>query len=652
MKGKLLAVLVTAAMLTVLLYGCGQSGETVETGQEDVLEQTEEQNAEDSAAVSAETALDADEMFTDRDYETDYDESECIPIVLSDDGIEAGDGVTVDGTSATITEEGTYIVSGSLSDGQLIVDTDDTVKVRLILNGVKMSSSDSAPIYVKEADKVFITLAEGTENILSTAGDYAETSEDEDNIDAVIFSKSDLTLNGSGSLSVSTETGNGITSKDDLVFTSGTYTISAGNHGLEGKDSVRVASGTYMITAVQDGIHSNNTEDEAKGFVYIADGEFEIFADDDGIHAERNVTIDCGTITVSDGYEGIEGISIDINGGVINIAVSDDGFNAAGGNDSSGMQGSDFADAGISGGGGGMGGGAPGGGNGGEAPQMPDGESQESSGEESGESMSNADMSADSNTAADNQEGNGGGPGGGMQGDDMQSGDMQSTESSYYIRITGGIINIEAGGDGIDSNGALYVSGGETYISGPTNDANGALDYTSTAEITGGIFVAAGASGMAMNFSDSSTQGSLLVTSESSQTGTIALLDEDGNELVSYSPTKEYNSVVISIPEIEEDGTYTVLMGDDTQEITMDGLLYGSSMGNGMGGGPGGGGQRGGGGQNIGEGTDGNSDMAPSDDSDGNMQPPGDGQGGQGGGPGGQMGPGGGGTPPDQNGNE
>ncbi|MFT3984853.1 MAG: carbohydrate-binding domain-containing protein [Lachnospiraceae bacterium] len=556
MRKKWIGILMSTIFVSSLLYGCASNETAAAQGS---LTETEEGNREDAQAAESENTADGDELFTDRDYETGYEEDESISIVLSDSGIEAGAGVTVENMTVTITAEGTYIVSGNLSDGQLIVDAAESAKIHLVFNNTEISSADSAPVYIKQADKVFLTLADGTTNILAVSGTFTQAGEEEDNIDAVIFSKADLTLNGNGSLQVTADSGNGITSKDDLVFTGGSYIVNAGNHGLEGKDSVRIAAGDYTITAGSDGIHSDNSEDEDKGFIYLLDGELTINAADDGIHAENNVTIDGGTITVADGYEGIEGMTIDINGGMIDIAVSDDGLNAAGGSDSSGMQGGDFPD--------------------------------------------------------------------------MQ---IQGDTSGFYIRITGGILTIDAGGDGIDSNGSLYVSGGETYVSGPVNNGNGALDYNGTGEITGGIFVAAGASGMAMNFSDSSTQGSILVTTSAAQTGAVVLTDDAGTELLRFTPAKEYESVLISVPEITSDGSFQVSMGEETQEITMSGLIYGTGLG--MGGR--GSGRNGAGGtgeemmtppDNM-ELPDGAEAMEPPD-GDGTMQAP-DGQmGGRGGGP-------------------
>jgi hypothetical protein len=257
--------------------------------------------------------LDTDDMFTDRDKDTSYEDA--TEIVLDDSTTE----------TTTISKEGTYLLTGSLSNGQIVVDVDKKEKVQLVLKDVTINCDTSAAIYVKQADKVFITL-EG-ENTLSNSQEFVAI--DDNNIDGVIFSKDDLTFNGSGSLTVTAKYGHGIVSKNDLVFTSGTYTVEAASHALSGKDSVRIAGGTYNLTAGKDAIHSKNTDDTTKGYVYIEDGNFTINADDDGIHANMTNMIAGGTITIEKSYEGIEGQDIEITGGTITVTSSDDGLNAA-----------------------------------------------------------------------------------------------------------------------------------------------------------------------------------------------------------------------------------------------------------------------------------------------------------------------------------
>ena len=232
--------------------------------------------------------------------EIGYDEEDSAYITLSSDSsTTTSPAVAISGNTVTIQGEGVYILSGSLTDGMIIVDAPDTDKVQLVLNGVTITSATSAAIYVREADKVFITAAAGTDNTLSNGGEYVAI--DENQIDAVIFSKSDLTLNGAGTLTLQAGAGHGIVSKDDLVCAGGTYQITAAGHGLSGKDSVRIASGTYTITAGKDGIHAENADDTSLGFLYIRGGSFAITAEGDGLSAEAYLLVEDGDFTMQTG---------------------------------------------------------------------------------------------------------------------------------------------------------------------------------------------------------------------------------------------------------------------------------------------------------------------------------------------------------------
>ena len=304
-----------------------------------------------------------DDMFTERDLDVGYDESSAVKINLADDSttVTVGDdteadaseadetkaddskadeteaddsktdetkadksetnetetassGVSISGNIITITKEGTYVFSGALSEGQIVVDA-DSAKVQLVLDNADITCASSAAIYVKNADKTFITLAEGSENILMNTAEYEAI--DDNNIDAVIFSKDDLTLNGKGTLTINSEYGHGIVSKDDLKLVGGTCNITAKNHALSGKDSVRIAAGTYNLTSGKDGIHSENADDDEKGFVYIASGDFTIESTGDGIDASYVVQIDDGDfdITAGDGAENATKTYNDMPGG-------------------------------------------------------------------------------------------------------------------------------------------------------------------------------------------------------------------------------------------------------------------------------------------------------------------------------------------------
>lgn len=566
---KLVAGLLGYALLACSISGCSFDS---------FSKTTTETSSESSSSATGITYLDADDMFTDRDKEVGYDEDTATAITLSDDASSCdSSSVTISNNTITITDEGTYLLTESLSDGQVIVDADDK-KVQLVLDSVNINCDTSAALYVKAADKVFVTLASDSENSLSNTSDFVAI--DDNNIDAVIFSKDDLTLNGSGTLTVTAKYGHGIVSKDDLVITSGTYQITAAKHALSGKDSVRIADGVLTLDAGTDGIHSENTDNDAKGFIYIANGDISITADsdcfdaeetlqvdggnievaagDDGLHADGDLIITDGTINVTKSYEGLEGMTVTVEDGDISVVSSDDGINATG--DGTSEESSQS----------------------GTPPEKPDGsDSTEDRPEppsgfdknDNSSANSNSDSNSDSKPA-DLPDGNGG-PGGGNGapggGNGGPGGGMEEATDYNLIPISGGKIYINANGDGIDSNGNLTVTGGEIYVDGPTSGGDGALDCSGTALISGGTVIAVGSSGMAENFDSSSAQGSMITTvSDSMITGGITLTDSEGNTIVSYSPSKEYSSVAISCADLKEGETYTLVAGDTSTSVSLN----------------------------------------------------------------------------------
>ena len=257
-------------------------------------------NTPASADTEPVSAIDTSALFSERDLDGSYDESAAVPIQLTEETAACtSDAVSFDGARITLLDEGTYLVSGSLTDGQIVVDADDTDKVQIVLTGANITCADSAAIYSKNADKVFLTLAEGTENTLTNGGGYIAI--DENNIDAVVFSKTDLTLNGSGSLTIDAQAGHGVVSKDELTVTGGSYTVTAAEHGMTGKDSLAVAGGRFTITSGKDGLHAENTDDSALGFLYVADGEFTIIAQGDAVSASGALQTDGGTFDLTTG---------------------------------------------------------------------------------------------------------------------------------------------------------------------------------------------------------------------------------------------------------------------------------------------------------------------------------------------------------------
>lgn len=559
MKRKVvLAFLLTGALV---LSGCSKTNNSNET------------SSGSTSTDSSAQGIDVSNMFSDRDKEIGYDEENSTVIKLSDDSTTCdSDAVQISGNTVTIIDEGTYILSGTLTDGMVIVDAEDTDKVQLVLDGVDITSAESAAIYVREADKVFITTASDSQNTLTNGGTY--TAIDDNNIDAAIFSKSDLTLNGAGSLTITAKAGHGVVSKDDLVLTSRTYQIDAASHGLSGKDSVRIASGSYTIVSGKDGIHAENADDTSLGFVYLADGTFDITSDGDGISAGNWLQADGGVYTVKAG------------GGSENVQKSDGEWQFGPGQqtestdtteeDTVSMKAIKAAGELI----------------------LKGGKYSLDSADDTIHSNANITISDGEFTLA--------------SGDDGIHADSATT-------ISGGTIDITESYEGIEGL-SIDITGGETYVSGPTNDGNSALDYNGTGTVTGGIFIAAGSSGMAENFGDSSTQGVMMVTVNSQAAGSaVSLSDSSGNELVSWTPEKEYTSVIISCPEITTGQEYTLTTGSDTTRITMDSIVYGS--GSGMGGNPGNGGGPGNGGDMGQKPDDGNGTGKGSGDG-GNMGTP------------------------------
>ena len=611
-RKKLLALFCATALSMTAVAGC--TGTKSSTGNIDSLET--ETDTEEIEVQSITGTFSSTDMFTERDLAGTYEESGAVYVTLSDDGITGETaGVAINGQTMTITAEGTYIFSGTLSEGQIVVDADNA-KVQIVFDNVDITCASSAAVYVKSAEKVFVTLAEGSQNTLRNTDEYVAI--DDNNIDAVIFAKSDLTLNGTGSLTIVSAEGHGIVSKDDLKITGGTYDITAAGHALSGKDSVRIADGTFILTAEKDGIHAENADDEEKGYIYIADGDFTITSDGDGVDASNIVQIEDGTFDITAG------------GGAANSQKTHES-DMPGGGMSQNIERPD----------------------GESMPQMgekPDEESMSQMGEkpdeesmpQMGEKPDGENMPQDTTTDESGTSTKGIKAGGGMYlnggtyqidsaddsihsnanitiadgtytlatGDDgvhaddaliVNGGTITVTESyegleglavtindgtiditasddgintaGEKMELNGGYIHILAGGDGVDSNGDLTINGGEIYIDGPSDNGNSAIDYgdRSSAYVNGGMLVAIGSSGMAEGMSDSSKQEVLMVKlGEQMEAGDVELTDNEGNVIVNYTALKSYDCVIISTAEVESGATYTLTISGTTKEVTAE----------------------------------------------------------------------------------
>jgi hypothetical protein len=574
------------------------TGETSADNADTTSESTDSENAMESASdinfdlELTESTIDTE--FTDREKSGSYKVSEAVKITLNKTtATVSGSGAKADGSTITITEEGVYVVSGTLEDGQIIVDASDSDKVQIVLDGVHINCETNAAIYVREADKVFITLAENSSNTLGGGNEYTQI--DDNTVDGVIFSKSDLVCNGTGSLTIEADYKHGIVSKDDLVITGGTYKIAAADNGITAKDQLKILDGSFDIDAANSAVKAKNTDDIELGNIYIAGGVFTVKAEQDGFHATGSIVVDDGTITVNsgdDGFhaeldtvihggtilveksnEGLEGKRVVVNGGDITVNASDDGINAAnsgddganainpganaagsGDDDSNAASSNDDSSAVVNSGDDGSISGAA---DGKEPPQMPP------------DTENGSDMQPSQDFDPGNAPSDGDAP------QMMQGGPGGGGNSELYIKITGGTLTVSADGDGLDSNGGLLVTGGTTIVYGPTSDGDSALDYDGSAIVTGGTLAAIGSAGMTESFDEASTQPVITYycTETQSAATTITLTDSDGSALFTVTPEKVYASIVLTCPEMKLDATYTLAAGTDNEEITLTDII-------------------------------------------------------------------------------
>ena len=604
---KILSILLILTLMLSLLVGCGKDV--------DSNTPTESQDGTTSTATPVEvdfSKTDAD-MFTERDNKTDYDESKAVTIKLNGGtATSSSNSVKISGSKITITEEATYIVSGKLTDGVLVVDAPDTAKLQIVLNGANITSKTSAALYILKADKVFLTLADGTENTLANGGSF--TAIDENNIDAAVFSKQDLTLNGTGNLTVTSPTAHGIVCKDDLVITGGTYTVNSSSHGLDANDSVRITNATLNIDAGKDAIHAENTDDNSLGFIYIGGGTIKAEAEGDGITAGAYMQIADGTIDLlvgggaengtkasSGNYGGFMGgghggmrpggnqnstattdenstsmkglkatNSLLISGGIFTINSADDSvhsdvsviinggiFAIASGDDAIHAEHTLTVTAGkidIS-----------------ESYEGLEALHIDVQGGDIKLKASDDGLNAAGGTDQSGTEGGrdgmfGGGMGGGKPGGMGGHGGM-SSNSNGSIKVSGGNLYINSSGDGLDANGTLEISGGHTTVVGPTQGDTATLDYDKSATITGGTFIGTGAQGMAQTFSDSE-QGVVAISVGNQSAGTkILLKDKSGNTIIEHTPELNFAVVILSSPDIKKGETYTVTVGSESGDF-------------------------------------------------------------------------------------
>ena len=535
-----------------------------------------------AAAETAEQAapLDPRDIFSSRDYKTDYDAAEAVNIALSNGPV-------------TITTGGTYVLSGTLKDGSITVDAGKNEKVHLVLAGANIHSTTGAPLYVRQADKVFITTAENTENTLSSDSDFSAAQDE--NVDAALFSKEDLTLNGQGLLIIRSPGGHGIVSKDSLTITGGSYDITSASHALAGKDDVCIAGGNFSLVSGKDALHAENKDDAALGFLYIQEGTFHIATEGDGLSASSRMQLDGGSFDITSGggsaavekkqsgfgggpggfggwgksrggsqttetqdtvsLKGIKAAgdlrisggtfhidsaddaihsnaSVTITGGVFDIATGDDAFHAE------------------------------------ENLTITDGVIAVSESYEALEGLhilvSGGQLTLNASDDGINAAGGVDGSGGGGR----FGGFGWGGNSDGSITLSGGDLMITAHGDGIDANGTLSITGGRIIVCGPSQGDTTVLDYDVSASISGATFIGTGSSFMAQSFSDAE-QGVIAANAGYQEAGAVVTLaDAQGRELIRHTPDLDYAIFILSTPDIISGDTYTVTAGTASGNLT------------------------------------------------------------------------------------
>lgn len=596
MKNRFFAVLLA---LTVLLAGCSELTAPPETSTTPT---------DSGATVPTGTPVDTDllqsdtGMFTDRDRDPAYHEKKAVTVQLNGDSAAASsNAVAINGTNVILTAEATYVLSGTLNDCSIIVDAGSSDKIQIVLSGVNITSNTSAAIYVKNADKVFVTLAAGSENTLTNGGSFASSVDS--GIDAPLFSRQDLTINGNGSLSIHSPAGHGIVCKDDLSITGGTHSIQSSGHGIDANDSVRIGGGTLNIESGKDGIHAENSDDTSLGFVYLSAGTLDLKTDGDGISAGNWLQLSGGNLKIlagggSENREKDHANNMMPPGGMgpgerpggrprstVNVTTTEEstsmkGLKAAGNIlISAGTVTIDSADDAI---------------HGNTNVTVNGGDLTLKTGDDGLHADNTLSITGGTISISESYEGleaqniaiSGGvtklkatddglnaaggtdssGTGGIRPGGDHFIGGMGGA-SDGSITISGGDLYINASGDGMDANGKLEITGGHTVVVGPTRGDTATLDFDVSGTINGGTFIGTGASGMAQTFSNSA-QGVISVRVGSGTAGTqIKLTANDGSELICYTPELDFKVVILSTPQMVKGETYTLTIGDITKDF-------------------------------------------------------------------------------------
>ncbi len=524
------------------------------------------------ASTDADEAMDLNTASHESDGDYSFDTADVVSVVLGDSSITingtdydsySGSGFSRDAENSilTITEAGVYSLSGSFSDGQVVVNTADEDTVKIILDGVSVACSDNAPLYIEAATKAVVFLAEST---LSSLSD----SDRESGMKAVLYSDTDLSICGSGSLSVEANYKDGITAKEGLIINSGTIEINSADDGIQGEDYIIVENGNITVSAGGDGFKTDNDSDEGLGYIYINDGTFDITVLNDGIQADTDIIIKDGdfeinsgggnTVELSDDSDSCKGIKADVSIVIddcsFDFDTADDSVHCDGdiviGNGSFTIKAGDdgiHADTSI---------------------EINGGDYVISRSYEGIESALITINGGNFHVTADDDGINVAG------GTDFSSPGSFNQSGNYYLYINNGYIVVDSDGDGIDVNGTIIMTGGLVIVNGPTESNNGAIDYDLSFTISGGTLIAAGSAGMAQAPGTASTQYSLnIVFGSNLSPGTIIhIRNSDGDGILTFAPSKSFQSLIFSSDSIVYDSDYYLYTGGSATGNKTDGL--------------------------------------------------------------------------------
>lgn len=559
---KIQSIILVITMIA--LTACNKSQTSTEQNKDDLASQNAEIATE---TVSTVTNLTGE--YSEEEIEAFWEESSATKISFHDNSISIiGNGAASDKTLVSITQSGTYVLSGTLTNGQVIVEAGDKDNVQIVLNNVSLNSDTTCPLYIKNAKNVYLTLAEGTANSVTDATTYIYDNETEDEPNAAIFSTSDLIINGNGSLLVTGNYNNGIRSKDDLKIVDGTILVTSKDDGIVGKDSITIRTGQITVNSQGDAFKSTNSEDTSKGYIIIDGGNYSIGASADGFQAETSLIVNGGTfdITTNDGSDNGSskstitedadsakafkaGAVLTLNDGVFHIDSADDSIHS---NGTVTVTGGNYEIAS------------------GDDAIHADGEVTIEDGTilitKSYEGMEGENITINGGTLTLTASDDGINISGGTE---TTSNNDRTGQKGFegtgdgVLTINGGTITVDAKGDGLDANGSIVINGGTTYVSGSTDGGNGVLDYDKTFAITGGVLMAAGSTGMAMTPSATSTQASIVMIYDGVQSaGTLVHLEDiDGNDIATFSPLKDYQFVVISSPSLTNGSSFHLYAG-------------------------------------------------------------------------------------------